>query len=116
MPVRSAALFTLHRTGSAAAQGPTVRFTCGSGQTVIVKSLVVSSFSAAAPVVIIYGGPDALRPIIYLNLALPVTAVLHIPVWLVLEPGDTLVTFIDLVNASDQVWISAHGAILEGVA
>lgn len=116
MAVRSAELFTLLKTGSAAPDGPAVRYTVPAGRTVILKQLVLSSFSAAAPAIIVYYSSATVTQAIAIELAFPAAGVQIIDLWMVLEPGYRLQTFVDLVNAADVVWISAHGAILDGVA
>lgn len=116
MAVRSEKLFSLVKTGSAVPDGPTVRYTVPAGKTTIVKEIHVSSFSAAAPAVIVYAGDNVQRPIAFMELQLGVVAVRHDSMWVVMNPGDVLATFVDLVNAADIVWIAAYGAELAGVS
>ena len=93
-----------------------MRYTASPDETVIIKTLVISSFSAAAPAVIVYAGASTGPLIVYMALALTAAVAQVIPVWIVLQPGEVISTFVDLVNSSDIVYIGAYGAELEGVA
>lgn len=114
--VRSAELFSYRRTGGTSFDGPTTRYTVSSGHTVIVKRLIVATFGSGTPAIIVYQGQIGFVQPVYLNLAVPAATVVDLDTWFVLEPGAVLQTFDDPVNSADILWISAHGAILEGVA
>lgn len=116
MTVRSAELFTYARTTGAAAVGPATRYTVPSGHTTLLKWLTVSTFGGGTPAVIVYAGPTATLQPVYVNLAIPAITVVHLQLGLVLEPGSVIQTFDDPVTSGDIIWISAHGAILDGVA
>lgn len=86
-----------------------------SGHTAILKQLVVSTFGAGTPAVILYAGHAASVQPVFLDLAVGAAVVHIVDIWMVLEPGFVIQSFVDNVNSADITWMSASGAELIGV-
>lgn len=112
MPVRSAQL-GYARTG--AANTPVNLVTCGSGQTIIVKSITIVARQAGPATVFIRLDPTGATTVtaVHVVKAMAQNDTDYLDCWIVLEPGDTLDCLCDVLNGAG---VFASGAILDGVA
>lgn len=112
MPVRSAQLGYARTTTANVAVN---LITCGSGQTIIVKSVTIVARQVGPATVFIRLDPTGATTVtaVHVVKAMAQNDTNYFDCWIVLEPGDSLDCLCDVANGAG---VFASGAILDGVA